>query len=130
MATSGHGKPFAARRRWLIAGAVSVVSTVVDASGANGKSAIEVWIDLSEPVSATAVGATDAQQRQRQVASQQDIVGDRLRELGIAELARVRHARNAILVRATPVQLDLLRGIPGVVRVRPVDTLHPPKPMP
>ena len=36
-------------------------------------------------------------------------------------------ARNAILVRATPAQSDQLRGIPGVVRVRPVDTLHPPK---
>jgi hypothetical protein len=126
---AGGGQRFAARRRWLIAGAIGLVSTGGDASGANDKSAIEVWIDLSEPVSDTAV-APDAQQRQRQVASQQNSVGDRLRELGIDEVARVRHARNAILVRATPVQLELLRGIPGVVRVRPADTWHPPKPMP
>jgi hypothetical protein len=130
MATRGNGKPFAKRRHWLIAGAMGMVSTGVNASECNDKSAIEVWIDLSEPVSATAVDPTVAQQRQRQVAMQQNSIGERLRELGIAEVARVRHARNAILVCGTPVQLDLLRGLPGVVRVRPVDTLHPPKPMP
>ena len=90
----------------------------------------EVWIDLSEPVAASSAGPAEATRQAERVTSQQDRVGDRLRALGIAELARVRHARNAMLVRATSEQVVFLSGIPGVVRVRPVDTLHPPKPMP
>jgi hypothetical protein len=130
MVCVGNSKSFAARRRWLIAGASTAITLVAGAAESNDKSAVEVWIDLSEPVSAAAVGAADAQQRQRQVASQQDRVGEQLRSLGIAEVARVRHVRNSILVRASSTQFDLLRGIPGVVRVRPADTLHPPKTMP
>jgi hypothetical protein len=109
---------------------MGALNTAVDTRASSDRTAAETWIDLSEPVAADAVDAAAAARQAHRVASQQDRFGEQLRKLGIVEVARVRHARNAILVRATPAQLDLLRAIPGVVRVRPVDTLHPPKPMP
>jgi hypothetical protein len=130
MALDGSGKRSWARRRWLMAGALGAVGTVIHASQAVETAAVEVWIDLSEPIAAGALDRAAAQQRGRHVALQQDRVGERLRELGIAEVARVRHVRNAILVRATPAQWDQLRAIPGVVRVVPATTLHPPKTTP
>ncbi len=113
-----------------MAGALAAVGTGVHAAQAIETAAAEVWIDLSEPVAAGAADSAGAQQRGRQIALQQDRVGDRLRELGIAEVARVRHVRNAILVLATAAQRDQLRAIPGVVRVVPAHTLHPPKTTP
>ena len=128
-----HAVRLAARRRCLtvaVVVALGTVSATVDAAAFAEPPTTEVWIDLSEPVAASSAGPAEATRQAERVTSQQDRVGDRLRALGIAELARVRHARNAMLVRATSEQVVFLSGIPGVVRVRPVDTLHPPKPMP
>jgi hypothetical protein len=92
--------------------------------------ATEVWIELSEPVAAGAQDAAQAKQRRLRVAAQQERVAQRLRELGVTELGRTVHTRNAILVRVAPQQTESVLAIPGVQRLRPAQTLHPPKPMP
>lgn len=121
-------------RRRLLAGSLGMFGTAVDADvNANRPSdnaPIEVWIDLGEPLPAGAPNASEADRRRARVSAQQDRVADLVRELGGVELARVRHARNAILVRIAPDQVAALRALPGVVRVRSTRTLHPPKPMP
>lgn len=89
---------------------------------------VEVWLDLSEPVPATAPDDAEARRRAQRVAAQQRAVAAELQRLGATELARVRHARNAIAVRVAADQLEALRALPGVLRVRPVRTLHPPQP--
>ncbi len=89
---------------------------------------MEVWLDLSEPVPAGAGNEAEARRRAERVARQQRAVAAELQRLGATELARVRHARNAIAVRVDPGQLDALRAIPGALRVRPVRTRHPPRP--
>ncbi len=120
-----------ARRRCIMAGALASLGVAIDAAADHDTTAgDEVWLDLSEPVPAGAQDAAQAQRRKLRVAAQQDRVAQRLRELGVAELGRVAHSRNAILARVTPQQAEFVRAIPGVRRLRPVQTLHPPKPMP
>jgi hypothetical protein len=120
-----------ARRRWLrVAGAFATLSVATHTAGQSEASPVEVWIDLSEPVAAGAADAAQAQQRRLRVSAQQDRVAQRLRELGVVELGRIVHARNAILVRIAPEQVASVLAIPGVKRLRPVQTLHPPKTMP
>jgi hypothetical protein len=123
--------PSSRRRRWLVAGALGVFTAGLSASQRAGNQAmVEVWIDLSEPVAAAASGASEAARRRSAVAAQQDRVSQRLRTLGVLELERIRHSRNSMLVRIERDRLTLLHEIPEVVRVRPSQILHPPKPMP
>jgi hypothetical protein len=119
-----------ARRRWIMAGTVVVIGAALDAAAQSDAAAAEVWIDLSEPVPAGARDAAEAQRRRLRVSAQQERVAQRLRELGVPELARVVHSRNAILARVAPQQVRSVLAIPGVRRLRPARTLHPPKPMP
>jgi hypothetical protein len=119
-----------ARRRWVVAAALAALGVAVKAAAQSDVAPAEVWIDLDEPVPAGAQGAAEARQRRRLVSAQQDRVAQRLRELGIVELARVAHSRNAILVRIVPQQRQSVLAIPGVRRLRSAHTLHPPKPMP
>jgi hypothetical protein len=110
------------RRRWCVAAAASGVTATVGADGTHdGAGTVQVWVDLTEP----ATGG-DRQQAAR-VAAQQQQVGDALRALGAVELARVRHGRNAIAVRIDRAKLAEAAALPGVRRVRPAVTLHPPK---
>ncbi|RZU02816.1 hypothetical protein [Rivibacter subsaxonicus] len=87
---------------------------------------IEAWVELSEPVAA-ASSAPQAAANQR-VADQQERVGRALAELGVVELARVRHARNAIAVRMPAGKREQVLAIPGVVGLRTTRSLHPPRP--
>ncbi len=114
--------PMPARRR-LCAGLACTAAGVTGAAPA----ADEVWLELSEPLPATADGPTQATRRRARVAAQQQQIGERLRELGIVELARLRHGRNAIAVRLAPGQAEQVRRLPGVLGLRPVESLHPPK---
>jgi hypothetical protein len=118
------------RRRWIVAGTLAMIGATTDAAAQSDVAAADVWIDLSEPVPAGARDAAEARRRRLRVSEQQDRVAQRLHELGITELARVVHSRNAILVRLTAQQSDSVLAIPGVRRLRPAHSLHPPKPMP
>lgn len=118
--------PQPARRRWLAGLLLAATAAVADQLPGT----VEVWLDLSEPVPATAGNEAEARRRAERVDRQQRAVVAELQRLGATELARVRHARNAIAVRVGADRLDALRAIPGVRRVRPVRTLHPPKPAP
>jgi len=89
---------------------------------------VDVWIDLDAPVPAGSHDATEANKRRQHVEAQQQAVWLELERLGAVELARVRHVRNAIAVRIAPGQLDAVRALAGVARVRPVSDLHPPEP--
>ncbi len=91
---------------------------------------VEVWVDLSEPPPQPGMSASAARARRERVAAQQDAVADALRDLGAVELARVRVTRSSVAVRIDAARIDELRAIPGVKRVRPARTRHPPKPMP
>jgi hypothetical protein len=119
-----------ARRRWMLAGTLALIGTAMDAAAQTDAAAAEVWIDLSEPVPAGAQDAAEARRRRLRVSEQQDRVAQRLRELGVTEVGRVMHSRNAILARVAPQQAESVLAIPGVRRLRPAQTLHPPKPMP
>lgn len=119
------------RRRWMIvSGAVATLGIAMHTAGQSEAKPNEFWIELSEPVPAGARDAAQAQRRRLAVAAQQDRVAQRLSELGVVELGRIVHSRNAILVRITPEQAAAVLAVPGVRRLRPVQTLHPPKPMP
>ncbi len=119
------------RRRWMIvAGAAATLGVARHAASQSPALLAEVWIELSEPLPAAATDAVQAQQHRLRVSAQQDRVAQRLRELGVVELGRIVHSRNAILVRLAPEQFIAVRAIPGVTRLRRVETLHPPKPMP
>lgn len=83
--------------------------------GSGPATMVEVWVDLGDP------GATDAQQARRA----QDRIGAELHRLGAIELARLRHAGNAIAVRIRADRLDAVRALPGVRHVRPTQGLHP-----
>jgi hypothetical protein len=91
---------------------------------------VAVWVDLDAPVAAGAPDAATARARHERVLAQQARVALELHALGGVELARVHHVRNTIAVRLPRTQLDVVRGIAGVVRVRPVQTLHPPETTP
>lgn len=118
-----------ARRRWVMAGALATFGITTGAQGQDDPVTSDVWIDLSEPVPAGAQNAAEAKRRRLRVSAQQDRVSARLRELGVPELGRTVHTRNAILVRITPQQTQSVLAIPGVRRLRPSRTLRPPKPM-
>jgi hypothetical protein len=96
-------------------------------SFASGLSTVEVWIDLSEGPPTPAATASSAARQHERVANQQDRVGEALLRLGAVELARVRNTGNAIAVRIEKSRLDEARSIPGVKRIRPARSLHPPK---
>lgn len=116
------------RRRWL---AVCLCACVPDPlAGSGGIAMVELWVELSEPVPATARSSADATRRAEQVAQQQRRVADELRALGAIEFARVRHVRNAIAVRCPEDRLDAVREIPGVLHLRPTKGLRPPETMP
>jgi hypothetical protein len=119
-----------ARRRWVMAAALATFGITAGAQGQGDAVTSEVWIDLSEPVPAGAHDAAEAKRRRLRVAAQQDRVSERLRELGVPELGRTVHTRNAILVRITLQQTESVLAIPGVRRLRPSRKLRPPKPMP
>jgi hypothetical protein len=119
-------RTFDASRRvlCLLAAVPACASTAARADAAgSGIDAVQVWVDLSEPV------ASGDRQQAARVAAQQQQVSDALRALGAVELARVRHGRNAIAVRIERSKLADAAALPGVRRVRPTVTLHPPKTM-
>ena len=113
------------RRGWFLTllGSGSVAAAPADVM-------VEVWVDLSEPVPAAADDLANAEVRRQRVDSQQQEVAHELLRLGAIEIARVRHTRNAIAVRIDSAQLDAVRRITGVLRVRPAQTLHPPELLP
>lgn len=118
------------RRRSIILGMLAPVGIAFSAAASSDAASTDVWVDLTEPVPAGARDEAQAQQRRLRVAAQQDRVAQRLREIGVLELARTTHARNAILVRITAQQTQPVLDIPGVRRLRPSQSLHPPKTMP
>jgi hypothetical protein len=118
------------RRRWALAATLVMLGITTGARGQVDPAPRDVWIDLSEPVAAGAHDAAEAKRRRLRVSAQQDRIAQRLRELGVPELGRTAHTRNAILVRIAPQQTQAVLDIPGVRRLRPARTLHPPKPMP
>ena len=107
---------------WAAGGAAAASAALPATAGS------EVWLELSEPVAAAGADRPAAPGQRRRVVAQQQRIGARLHELGIAELGRVQHARNAILVRVTPRQAEQASAIEGVLRLRPAHTLHPPVP--
>ncbi len=113
------------RRTWLLA----LLGGGAVAAGSTG-STVDVWIDLSEPLPAASDDPTQSAASRTRVDRQQQQVASELRRLGAVELARARHARNAIAVRIAPERLDAVRRIDGVLRVRPTRSLHPPELLP
>jgi hypothetical protein len=111
-------------RRWLTA---ILLAGAARRSLASGASTIEVWVDLSERPPAPAATASSAAGQRERVARQQDRVAEALARLGAVELARVGKTGNAIAVRIDRARLDEVRAIPGVKRIRPARTLHPPQ---
>lgn len=91
---------------------------------------IEVWLELDVPPPGLQAGASAAEQRIALVRAQQDGIAARLPALGAIELARVQQVGNAMAVRIDADRIAELSALPGVKRVRPVRTLHPPRPMP
>ena len=118
------------RRHWLAGLAGACAWACAAGRAAAPVEWLELWVDLDEPVAAGARDAAAARQRLERVMAQQERVARELGALGAVELARVHHARNAIAVRLPSTQVEAARRIPGVLRVRPVRTLHPPEPMP
>lgn len=88
---------------------------------------VEAWVDLSEPLPAASAGAEAGARQAQRVAEQQERVGRELAALGAIELTRLRHTRNAIGVRLTPAMRTPVLAIPGVVRLRTMQALHPPR---
>lgn len=91
---------------------------------------VDVWLDLSEPPPGLQTGTPASLDRIARLRAQQDGVAAQLPALGAVELARIQHVGNAIAVRIDADRISDLRALPGVKRVRPARTLHPPKPMP
>lgn len=86
----------------------------------------EMWIDLSEPLVSSDLDPAEALRRRERISAQQDEIAGRLRGLGIDEIARVQHVRNAILVRITSRQAEAIVQWAGVVGLRFADQLRPP----
>lgn len=109
-----------------------VVGTLLAALAgrAIGGTAIDVWLDLSEPPPGLQASAPVAADRIRLVRAQQDDIAARLPAIGAVELARIQQVGNTMAVRIDADRLPELQALPGVKRVRPVRTLHPPRPMP
>lgn len=95
--------------------------------GVDPDAAVEVWVELSEPVPAGAANAAEGRLRGERVAAQQRGIGASLAAMGVPETGRLAQARNAIAVRATPAQVAAIAALPGVVRVRGTRSLHPPE---
>jgi hypothetical protein len=91
---------------------------------------VDVWLDLSEPPPGLQTGTPSSLDRIARLRAQQDGVAAQLPALGAVELARVQRVGNAIAVRVDADRLSDLQALPGVKRVRPARSLHPPKPMP
>lgn len=119
--------PSPLRRRAFIG--ILIAGTAVSA-GSSSPPTVDVWVDLSEPPPRPGSSASASQARRARMAEQQEAVAGTLRDLGAVELARVRTMRSSIAVRIDAARLDDVKAIPGVKRVRPARTLHPPKPMP
>lgn len=115
-------------RRWLLL--ALPLAALSSRGGSEGAPAVDVWVDLTEPVPATAPDAAQAKRRAARVARQQREVLQALEGLGGVELGRARHTRNAIAVRIPAERLDAVRSLPGVLRVRAADDLRPPRPTP
>lgn len=110
------------RRAWLLA-----LLAAGCAGAATAGAMVEVWVELTEPVPATADNPDAARARRQRVERQQDEVAIELGKLGAIEFARIRHTSNAIGVRIAADRLDAVRRIPGVKRVRTTKELHPPE---
>jgi hypothetical protein len=106
--------------------APSPVSATEEKVGGKADCSREMWIDLSEPAASSNLDSAEATRQRERISTQQDEMALRLRAAGIEELARVRHVRNAILVRISPSQAETVSRWPGVVGLRPADRLHPP----
>ncbi|MFT3955359.1 MAG: hypothetical protein QM722_13505 [Piscinibacter sp.] len=100
------------------------------AVGAQAGQTIDVWLDLDPPATVRQASAPASAARIALVRAQQDGIAARLPALGAVELARVQQVGNAMAVRIDADRIDELKALPGVKRVRPVRTLHPPRPMP
>jgi hypothetical protein len=104
----------------------SPASATEEELGSKADCTREMWVDLTEPAASVNLDSGEAARRNERVTAQQDEIAGRLRAAGIEELARVRHVRNAILVRITPGQAETISMWPGVVGLRPADRLRPP----
>lgn len=111
----------------LIAAALSAVML---AAAARAGQTIDVWLDLDEPATGLQASSPQTHARAALVRAQQDGIAARLPALGAVELARVQQVANTMAVRIEVDRLPELKALPGVKRVRPVRTLHPPTPMP
>ncbi|WP_341891826.1 hypothetical protein [Variovorax sp. YR752] len=107
----------------------SLIAVLLHASATAGPT-VEVWLDLSEPPPGLQADASGATERIARLRAQQDDIAARLPVLGAVELARVQRVGNSIAVRVDADRISDLQTLPGVKRVRPARTLHPPKPMP
>lgn len=114
------------RRRWLALLAAAAAGRAL----ADAPERLDVWVDLNEPVPASAPDAAEKKRRAARVARQQREVLEALKTLGATELGRATHTRNAIAVRIPAARLDAVRALPGVLRVRAADDLRPPRPTP
>ena len=114
------------RRRALVVGLATMVGQTMVPVAA-GDRWVERWVDLTEPLPADADTAAEASRRRARVEQQQRKIGKTLAALGAVELARIRHARNAIAVRLPASALDAVRALPGVRRLRPLQNLYPPE---
>lgn len=111
------------------ASASLLLGALLHGSAAAGAS-IEVWLDLIEPPPGLHADTPALADRMARLRAQQDSVAAQLPALGAVELARVQRVGNAIAVRVDAERIPDLQALPGVKRVRPARTLHPPKPMP
>jgi hypothetical protein len=98
--------------------------------GSAAGASVEVWLDLSEPPPGLQTGTPASVDRIARLRAQQDSIAVQLPALGAVELARVQRVGNAIAVRVDAERISDLQALPGVKRVRPARTLHPPNPMP
>jgi hypothetical protein len=101
--------------------AAAIPGAPLPAASTTSSDPVEVWVDLAEPA------ATSGFERQRRRQAEQQRVAELVRRLGGEVTVRLRHARHALLVRIAPDKIGDLRRIPGVLRVRPARTLHPPE---
>ena len=110
------------QRRWP---AVLLACALAGPAGAAPAATVRVWVELDEPALAASAPA-DTRQRAQAIERQQIDTARALQDLGGTDIARTRHLGSAIAVRIAPDKLDAVRALPGVRRVRPADTLHPP----
>lgn len=114
--------------RRLIAAAALVGA--LNATGVRAGQTIDVWLELDERAAGPQASTPETGTRIALVRAQQAGIAARLPALGAVELARVEQVGNAMAVRVDAERIAELKALPGVKRVRPVRTLHPPRPMP